>query len=416
MVFVYDASELSIIATACRLSHTVAPHVLSSSGFWIFLALNLSLWIFWKLRVYEKFDVLSEYADEDGVFYVSHTCLATINNMTVFFEVFYTNQCYQRYFLLSKQVNNLFQASHRFSFSVKALLDSRRDYFALVMRFSRVSLILFLAFVKHGEAVNNELFEEMLALQLVTPEEHEILSGYTGPQKQLVLLDWMMRGTQAGHQKVSALLPAKAPNMLRDAFLHLGGLDAAQKEVLQTIRMPVPFQYFQLLNLMVSINICSWAYGMSRTESIFGPLVYACVSFIFLGMMVLANMFAHPFGDDEVDFPIHEWMALFFSNEVAYMESGYPGGDKTLEAIADAGSDFSERLTKPKDAADILNSVSERLMHIVKVGTRLRGRSSNGKGGKDSYTYLPQASDDEPVVSSVPSAFDEEAATSNGTL
>jgi len=341
------------------------------------------------------------YAEEDGFFFLSPHCLATINAMTVFFEVFYTNQCYDRYFLLSRQVNEVFQSCHRFSFSLKALLGTKREYFGLVMRFVRVSLILFLAFVKFGDDINDELFEELVDLQLLTPEEHADLARYTGPQIQLVLLDWMMRGTQAGHGKLSKEQPAKAPAMLRDAFAKLVGLDVAQKDVLQTIRMPVPYQYFQLLNLTVSINICTWAYSMSRTDSVFGPLAYICVSFVFIGMMTLANLFASPFGEDEVDFPLHEWMNTFLSNQVAYMESGYPGGASSLEAMATSGAlgyhndillterqtQTSRRLSSNTDLA------SARLMLLVRDGKKAIKHTA--KASDRSYSYLPMASDGE---------------------
>jgi len=93
---------------------------------------------------------------------------------------------------------------------------------------------------------------------------------------------------------------------------------------MDTLELPVPFQYFHLLCLMISINLILWAYGMGTTESYFAPVVFYFAALIFVGMMELASQLSNPFGDDEVDFPVDTWLTQFFSDQLALVQHQYP--------------------------------------------------------------------------------------------
>jgi len=59
---------------------------------------------------------------------------------------------------------------------------------------------------------------------------------------------------------------------------------------------------------MVVVNLALWAYAMGVVKSMFAPVVYFCVSIIFMGMMELASQLSDPFGHDDSDFPLFMWL------------------------------------------------------------------------------------------------------------
>merc|ERR1719343_187113 len=80
---------------------------------------------------------------------------------------------------------------------------------------------------------------------------------------------------------------------------------------MDTVELPIPFQYFHLLNMMVVMNTVTWAYAMGTTRSMFAPVVYFFAALIFMGMLSLGSQLSNPFGEDEVDFPVHEWVTEY---------------------------------------------------------------------------------------------------------
>merc|ERR1719229_604672 len=73
------------------------------------------------------------------------------------------------------------------------------------------------------------------------------------------------------------------------------------------------------------MNCCVWAYFMGATYSMFGPVCYFFATLIFMGMMDLASQLSNPFGSDQVDFPVTEWLEDFLMNVnalVAYEQEG----------------------------------------------------------------------------------------------
>jgi len=78
--------------------------------------------------------------------------------------------------------------------------------------------------------------------------------------------------------------------------------------VRDNIGIQVPYPYFHLLNLMLCVNIFLWAVFLGVDPSIWSPLVFFSATFIFMSLMELAVLMSNPFGDDDVDFPLEEWL------------------------------------------------------------------------------------------------------------
>lgn len=86
--------------------------------------------------------------------------------------------------------------------------------------------------------------------------------------------------------------------------------------------LPIPFQYFHLLSMMIIINLGLWAFAMGLTASWFAPVVYVFCSGTFIGMLQLASQLSDPFGNDAVDFDLHGWI------RGAHVSAVYHFGDR----------------------------------------------------------------------------------------
>ena len=86
------------------------------------------------------------------------------------------------------------------------------------------------------------------------------------------------------------------------------GFRAIQMEISDILDLPIPFQYFHIMSLMLMVNCTLWSYGMGTYPSYISSVIFFCALLIFMGMRELAAALADPFGEDEVDFPINMWM------------------------------------------------------------------------------------------------------------
>merc|ERR1719401_3329686 len=107
-----------------------------------------------------------------------------------------------------------------------------------------------------------------------------------------------------------------------------------QQQIRDTLKLPMPFQYFHLLNMMVVVNLLLWAYGMGITRSYFTPVGFFFSELIFCGMMELAGQMSDPFGKDEVDFPLHHWLAASLWDAAVVLEYEYTIGRDGWSEVA----------------------------------------------------------------------------------
>ena len=79
-----------------------------------------------------------------------------------------------------------------------------------------------------------------------------------------------------------------------------------QEDVVQVLELPMPFQYFHIMNLMMFLNLMLWAYALGIEDSYFAPVIFMFVQLMSQGIRELCAGPSDPYGDDEVDFPLNE--------------------------------------------------------------------------------------------------------------
>jgi len=147
------------------------------------------------------------------------------------------------------------------------------------------------------------------ARTLLKPEEAAALDTVRQEHQAAVLLSWTLEVLSLGFDEAKAPGNAKMAEMGKVIKLH-----AALSHLAETLALPVPFQYFHLLNLMVCLSCVSLGYIMACSANYGAPVLYFVIQITYMGLMELATNLSDPFGDDEVDFPVRKWLEdLFFT-------------------------------------------------------------------------------------------------------
>mmetsp|Transcript_62655 Transcript_62655/g.186753 ORF Transcript_62655/g.186753 Transcript_62655/m.186753 type:complete len:380 (+) Transcript_62655:147-1286(+) len=311
MALHYDP-EAGYLATAFRLTNTVVPEVLSHIEFWLFLALHMSVYVAFRNGYLDGSD------EEGSMLHLGWNEMKIISAATTFFEVFYTNQCFARYNSLYSLSRKMLGNLYDFVFEVRLhLRGTSQSHVRLAGRWFTASVVLF--FYETNSDVSEREWAELLRQGLIKPDEKEFLSQFHRHQRSLILLQWSADVCRDGCTQAKAaanVLKSMVEKLLKSRFL--------EQAVVDTNELQLPFQYFHLLNMMVVVNLLFWAYGMGTTESAFAPVTFFFAALIFMGMLELASALSDPFGDDEVDFPVVNWMNEFLENTIVLLEFDCP--------------------------------------------------------------------------------------------
>mmetsp|Transcript_1987 Transcript_1987/g.4487 ORF Transcript_1987/g.4487 Transcript_1987/m.4487 type:complete len:405 (-) Transcript_1987:328-1542(-) len=317
-MYIYDANR-GHLATAVRLAHTVVPQVLGRLEFWGFFALHIVITILFRL------DIIPEFQAKGSIVRLDWNDVKVTTAITIFFEVFYTNTCFTRYLKFYEKTRKLLVDVIMVIFDLRLYLKALEPQHArLTARYFLASLLLFFHHVNiKRKVVSLQKWEETLQSKLILPEEQAFLRSIQSSERALIVLHWSTDVFVLGHSK------ARLPNNIMKAVVEkLQKAFMTMQELEDTLHLPVPFQYFHLLNLMVCVNLVLWAYSMGAAESTFGIVVYFFSELIFMGMMELASMLADPYGDDDVDFPVSSWLQEFFEKAVQLLEYSYTHGSE----------------------------------------------------------------------------------------
>lgn len=298
------------LLTALRLSRTVVKKVISNADFWVFFAVHCTFNILYRL----------------GYFHEKHWAMNnddmhTITAATTFFEVFYTSQCYGRYCKMWSLTKGSFRLAYSYASSVRLWIrPCGKPYDVIACRWLVVSLILSIVESREKRSIDEEDLRRLQELSLLKEEEIGFIRSLAGHQRMLVMLHASSCVAQTGLKKANA--PPNVPVYCNNILLKFR---AKQQEMEELHRFPIPFEYVHLLSFMITINLIVWAYGMAHTESVFAPVFFFFAALIFMGMMDLASQLADPFGEDEADFPVAQWLSDFLRQLSAILEYSYEG-------------------------------------------------------------------------------------------
>merc|ERR1712232_1477469 len=141
--------------------------------------------------------------------------------------------------------------------------------------------------------------------------------------------------------------PEGRDDMLCGFYSRIYRVRRCQAHVVQTMNWPMPFQYFHIMNLMLALNLVLWAYSLGCQDSYFAPVIYAFVQMMFQGIRELSTALSDPFGEDEVDFPVNDWMMTLYARVYALLEDPFDITKTDLSRV--------QPLLEPEKAKDVIS-------------------------------------------------------------
>jgi len=315
------------IATAFQFSNTVIPQVMMLWEFWGILGFHIGM-------SYLYFTGLIPEGDDgnwiEQVFSLSWNDSKVIAAITTFFQVFYTNTCYQRYLMLYDDSREVNSQIIRICMHLRLYLAKKHPrHCRLCCRYLLSTIYHFYAHINYEQVRDKRLSNgAVLEHVLVTPDEMSYLCLFDESYRFLISLHWSAKIFRLGATKGE--VPANIQKGVVDKMMVIF---QKMQLIKDTLELPVPFGYYHLLNLMVLVNLMLWAYQMALSESVLATGVFFFAELIFLGMMQLANQLAQPFGGKEVDFPVNAWLSQVFESAEVMLDA--PEDEDNQEAWED---------------------------------------------------------------------------------
>lgn len=314
MVIKYDPAD-GYIKTSLRIANSALPHVLRRREFWLFFAVHLAIYVAHQANVIH-------YGGRTAPQYMDWKQMKIISGITTFFEVFYTNQSFLRYKQMYSDTRTLLGSMCSFCFIARLHQGRAQTLVRTAARYVVSSSVLFLLEVSGSRSDPEQ--EELWQMVIVGGgllKRHEMEYIGRGPRRlqSLALLHWASKLTQEAHKRSKAVARELKPIIDNLVFQY-----NLQLEIADSLALPMPFQYFHLLNAMVCVNLVLWAYAMGTQSSLWAPVTYFFASTIFLGMMELASQMSDPFGDDDSDFPTLVWLMEVLDDMHVLTEYEFP--------------------------------------------------------------------------------------------
>lgn len=304
----YDAAG-SILGIVLRFKQSVLPNVVNRAEFYMLIGINLGFTFLYK----------NGFLDPDKNQFAGPQ-LKALQVLMVFGLVFYTNICFERYFQLytiSRDVVGICSecvSEARLRFKIDA---DRKKYVSYLV--AGVHCFFWLNVLEpdaDGAQVMEKKWPILLKKGLLTQVEVDYLKKYPVRCKTYLLYTWAVELCK--HSLGEKDLP-----FLQLNAGHVEQLFKTQDAIQNMIKMPLPFQYFHVTHFMLFTNLSIMGYEMANMQNYYVTISFMAVQVIFNGIREMAVAMADPFGDDEVDFPVEDWLEELYNIAMAMTDSGF---------------------------------------------------------------------------------------------
>ena len=304
----YDA-EISIFATIFAWKGTVLPMVLWKPLFWFQIIFHV---IFYVLEEH-----VFSFSDEVNLEPLSWTTLTIPSSLVVFFIVFYSSQCYSRFFDMYKACVGVGGTTMCFVSLLKLHLPADDGIRWNCIRFLLAAQHYVYYTLRPGGKVTDEEWDIIFDRHLLTRAECIRVQAYQG-FAPLLMITWSLQEVKSAmvaqgevHLETS-LIWHEFQEICFDFRGHLSLM-------LNLMKQPVPWPYFHLLNLMVLLVLSLVGYGLvGLGHIVLTSIVHAVICTIFIGLKNLAVAMADPFGDDAIDFRVEGFLGASYKNAIAH--------------------------------------------------------------------------------------------------
>jgi len=368
----YDASA-GILQTALQYKSTIIPMVMQGAEFWILLLINVTVAGTRHMGLFSP-----EHYDID----LPWELTGLTGSLMTFFVCFYNGHVFSRYNKLYKLTKHMGEACIELVSILRVQVEdivARRKIAKLVV----ASCLMF--FFERTEDVSSESnvstneFAQLRQLELLGDREIKYLTRHCEQLGEDALPSFLVLQWAMELMRSETANPEDRDDMLAGFYSRVYQVRKCQAQVVQTLALPMPFQYFHIMNLMLALNLVLWAYSLGCQDSYFAPLIYMFVQMMFQGIRELSTALSDPFGDDEVDFPINDWMLTLYVRVYGLLEDPYDIKSLDLDTV--------KPLMDPKDAKEHMNlyvDIEPSETHASKGGYEPVSQK-DGDEGEESY-------------------------------
>lgn len=316
MAIEYDTND-GIFITAVRFWGTIIPEVMSGKEFWILLVLNI---LVRTTRAYGIFD--PETFDAD----LPWELTGVTGSLMAFFVCFYNGHQFGRYNMLYDVTQELNEVLIELNSKLRVEIPDRsvqRKIAKLVLASIYIFYFERTGTGDGGGKISKAELYQLWRMELLSDDDIRAVTNHCRHLKSdsvasFLVLQWAIELLMCHTEDK----PARE-DMLAGFQTQMYKVRHCQTIVTQTMELPMPFQYFHIMNLMLVLNLVLWAYSLGCQDSYFAPIIYMFVQMMFQGIRELSTSLADPFGEDEVDFDINDWMKRLYCRVHSILEDEF---------------------------------------------------------------------------------------------
>ena len=323
MVRYYNPHE-SALRSLFRWRFTLTSSVFQMGEFWLYMICALVVMVLMDRQVVDL---------PTGVVNLDvWKLLGPQLSVTIFAVVFYNNQCYARYMSLYSTCVDIDVSMKNLVSELLVDFGHDPDLQANIRQACKYGLAAIFYFYLSMEDTSPGMRVTWSVIKdkgLLTETEIKRVSDFPGTVFML-LLHWasvavkdairQLRGKQ-GHYT-----PPELAAMSSRLYSLVDRIGVSCLTVRSIQNMPVPFSYFHLLNILISLTVLATGIGsLILVEQHDSPsyclafFPYSVVTFVLLALRQLSGELADPFGEDDLDFPIADFMRHIYDNVVAML-------------------------------------------------------------------------------------------------
>eukprot|EP00927_Polykrikos_kofoidii_P000536 TRINITY_DN10193_c0_g1_i1.p1 TRINITY_DN10193_c0_g1~~TRINITY_DN10193_c0_g1_i1.p1 ORF type:complete len:1018 (-),score=200.57 TRINITY_DN10193_c0_g1_i1:485-3538(-) len=310
----YDNTR-GILSVAFLLKDTVVGQVLARPEFYLLLMFHLFMVIACKSGYYDPERLHME---------LPMSLTGVTGSLMTFFVVFYNSHVFARYNRLYEITKNLNEyCLHTVSILSREIpcTNTRRKMARMLLASTFIFFFQRTPISQHEDAgtatehnISLHEWTQLEKLGLLERHERELLQHHcqqTGSCAipSFLLLQWSMR-----------LYRTQNKARINDLETAYWNVRRCQDDVVEILELPMPWQYFHIMNVMLALNLTLWAYSFALMNSWLASIVFISIQFVFQGIRELSISLADPYGDDAADFPLNDWMNTLWVRVISVVE------------------------------------------------------------------------------------------------
>ena len=320
MTISYSAGDMNELNVLFTWRGTIMPMVLGRPVLWLLMTLHCGLLYVHHRRPDIELPPLDWHV------------VAMPQGLLTFFVVFYSGNCYTRYYALYAKCTGMAGAAMCYTGLLRVFFNSAstEELWNLARHITASVYVHY--FTLSGEASDGgkQLTEAewsiLMQRRMLSVDERRAVDKFDGP-KSFLLQEWALQ-TMSEHLASDAKRAGGAgiAPFQAQAF----ALRKHCAEMKNMLAQPVPFPYFHVINFMLSVNLAIAAYALIFQETFVTIPLFFVVCLVLQGLKECAVALSDPFGGDAVDFEVDVFLANILANTKALIspDAAFSSGTK----------------------------------------------------------------------------------------